>query len=71
MFFDLCFFGLPMAAAILLGTNAWRNHNVRLWRACGCFTCYCLFYLAGGREAIAYVTCLAMMGGIPMLGGNI
>jgi hypothetical protein len=64
MLFDVVFFGCPLALAICMGAHAIREADKRFWMPGFSFLAYCLFYLAGGRDVLLYLTCaLTMMGG--------
>ncbi|OPZ88105.1 MAG: hypothetical protein BWY75_01715 [bacterium ADurb.Bin425] len=64
MLFDVLFFGFPLVLCICMGAHAIREADRRFWMPAFSFFSYCLFYLAGGRDVILYLTCcLCMMGG--------
>jgi hypothetical protein len=64
MLFDVIFFGCPVALSICLGAHAVREADKRFWLPAFSFFAYCMFYLAGGRDVLLYLTCaLVMMGG--------
>lgn len=57
MLFDVWFLGFPVAAAICLTNLALKDGDTKLWRCAFSFTAYVVFYLAGGRDVILYITC--------------
>jgi hypothetical protein len=64
MLFDVIFFGFPVALSICLGAHAVRESDKRFFLPAFSFFAYCLFYLAGGRDVLLYLTtALIMMGG--------
>jgi hypothetical protein len=62
MLFDVFFFGFPLAICVCLGAHGIRERDIKFWRPAFCFLSYCAFYMAGGREVLLYLSCLALMG---------
>ncbi len=60
MIFDLIFFGGPLALGICLAAHAVREGDSRFWMAAFSYFAYCAFYLAGGREVLLYLSCMAI-----------
>lgn len=63
MLFDVLFFGFPMVVVMCLAAHAVRESDPRFWLPTISTSCYCLFYLVGGREVLLYLTVTLMMGG--------
>ena len=63
MLFDVVLFGCPLALCLCLGAHAVRDADKRFWLPAFSFFAYCLFYLAGGRDVLLYLTVLLMMMG--------
>jgi len=61
MLFDVWFLGFPVAATICLAVVAIREGNMKFWTCAFSFFAYDVFYLAGGREVLLYITCGLMM----------
>lgn len=57
MLFDVWFLGFPIAAALCLINLAIKDSDIKLWKCAFSLTAYIVFYLAGGREIILYITC--------------
>ena len=69
MLFDVVLFGFPIALSICLGAHAIRDEDKRFWLPAFSFFAYCMFYLAGGRDVLLYLTtALVMMGGCAFSG---
>jgi hypothetical protein len=62
MLFDMFFLGCPFAAAVCLAVVALREKDQRYWRCSFSCLAYSVFYLAGGREVLLYLTCGMIMG---------
>lgn len=62
MLFDIFFLGLPFAAAVCLINLALREGDMKLWSCAFSFTSYIVFYLAGGRDVLLYITCGLILG---------
>jgi len=69
MLFDVVLFGLPIALSICLAAHAVRDDDKRFWLPAFSFFAYCMFYLAGGRDVLLYLTtALVMMSGCAISG---
>jgi len=63
MLFDVFFLGFPLALSLCLGAHAIREADNRFWRPAFCLLAYSVYYLAGGREVLLYLTVALMIGG--------
>ncbi|MBU6453121.1 MAG: hypothetical protein KGS72_15165 [Cyanobacteria bacterium REEB67] len=71
MLFDVIFFGFPIALSLCLGAHAVREADKRFFLPAFSFFAYCVFYLAGGRDVLLYLTtALIMMGGVAGTAGG-
>ncbi len=52
-----------MALAFCLAAHAVRGDDLRYWLPAFATGCYCLFYVAGGKDVLLYLTMALMMGG--------
>ena len=69
MLFDVVLFGCPVALSVCLAAHAYRDGDKRFLLPAFSFFAYCLFYLAGGRDVLLYLTtALVMMGGCAFSG---
>jgi hypothetical protein len=69
MLIDVVLFGFPIALSICLAAHAVRDDDKRFWLPAFSFFAYCMFYLAGGRDVLLYLTtALVMMGGCAFSG---
>jgi hypothetical protein len=67
MLIDLCFFGIPLCLAIVLGALAVRDQDNQFWPPSFSIFAYCVFYLAGGREVLLWLIASAVgMYGCPL-----
>ncbi|MFN8654839.1 MAG: hypothetical protein U0105_00755 [Candidatus Obscuribacterales bacterium] len=62
MLFDMFFLGGPFSAAVALTVVALREGDPRFWRCAASCMAYSVFYVAGGRDVLLYLTCGMIMG---------
>jgi hypothetical protein len=61
MLFDMWFLGFPLACAICLFNLALKDGGIKYWRCAISLTAYLVFYVAGGRDTLLYITSFMLL----------
>jgi hypothetical protein len=69
MLFDIIFLGFPIGIAICLANLALKDGDMKLWTCFFSFFAYIVFYFAGGRDVLLYVSCGLLMAHSCVTGG--
>jgi hypothetical protein len=61
MLIDLVFFGIPLIIGTCFVGLALRDKDPRFWPPALSILAFCLFYIAGGREVVLYLSASLMV----------